>query len=1285
MPTDSRVYTLIARWEEARAGGRPVSVEEVCGDAVDLVAPVKELIRQLHGEPDDTHPRPPSGDTASNPSDARSPGPDPAAEVGIPTPGYEVTGRIGNGAMGVVYAARDLQSGGLVALKTLQRVSPTTLARFKREFRTLAGITHPNLVPMFRLVAEGQAWFFTMELVDGVELTTYFDRHPATQAPDAGFWDAVRSCVGQLAVGLNALHAAGVLHRDVKPQNVLVRPDGRVVVVDFGLAAELDPVGHTQTATGSVAGTPAYMAPEQVLAEPLTPAADWYAVGGILYQLLTGRLPFDGSVSEILRDKLGATPPPQSDFREGVPADLKRLCRDLLAREPAERPSGTDILHRLGVGVEGGNTGFRPSDGALVGRDRQLLALSEAMDATRSGSSVLVRVSGPSGTGKSALGRAFLRAASESSVVTLAGRCYEQELVPFKAFDEAVDALARHLVTLPPTEAAAVLPREVGHLVRLFPALARVPAVAAAPAARSVPDLREARRRGLAALREMFTRLADRGPVVLLLDDFQWADADSRLLLDELVRPPEPPGILIVVCYRSEDADTPALASVRQHTPAPPHLNVVDVPVEPLSAEDARALVGRLLDGRTAAEADAVAAESGGNPFFIGELAEAVRAGRGVADGVSLDRAVWERVCGLPADARRYLEVVAVAGRPLSPNIVRNAVGDGEGCQAVEATLRGGRLIRVSGGDRVAPYHDRVREAVLANVPEDERRGHHRRLATVAAGDTNPDPEFLAVHLHAAGDLRAAAGHYSAAADAAAKALAFDQAARLYRLACELGEWTPGELSRLRVGEAEALANAGRGAESAEAFLTAARMEREGIAAEWKRRAAEQYLMAGHLDVGVGTLREVLADAGLPFPTTPLRAMAGYLWGRWKLLLRGLKFSSRPASSVPVAVLRQIDTCWSASTGLAVNDTIRGAYFHMLGLLLSLRAGEPGRVARSLALDATHAASVGETSERRVGGLLNSATELAARVTEQPTLGMVIAAPGMCAFLTGEFRRATDLLGKAVTTLRGSCTSVAWELDTARAWWFLAHVYGGGWGEIAREWPGALQDARNRGDLYAEVYLSTIIPATVRLAEDDPDRAWGEVESAISRWSDSGYHVQHHNALNAKLSIHLHREEAGVAWELIRAKEPVYRRAMLWRIQQVRIDFLQIRARCALAVARQKPEAHAVLRSAARDSRTLQRESAPWGKALGALMRACVASFGDRARCKALFTEAMNQLEVADLGAFAAAARFRLGERTPGREGELLREAALCWFKDQGVRNPMRIIDSYTPVSLPDR
>src|SRR5260221_3263323 len=331
------------------------------------------------------------------------------AQMGSLSPGefrgtarFLVESRIGAGGFGVVYKALDRERNTRVALKLLRHFAPKSLYRFKQEFRALADVSHPNLVTLYELGSEGGEWFFTMELIDGVGFLRYVrdDRGPdggfksdhvtSTGSESGRFFEGegrdgpsavlatvlnlerLRDALRQLGDGVTALHPTGKLHRDIKPSNVLVSRDGPVTLLDFGLVKDL-----AMDQTNTVAGTPAYMSPEQAAGLPLAEASDWYNVGAMLYEALTGCLPFSGSPLEVLRQKEKSEPPAPIELVPGIPRDLDALCRDLLRRDPARRPSGAEIRRQL-KSDRGDQTlppPPPPSVAPFVGRKKELAAL----------------------------------------------------------------------------------------------------------------------------------------------------------------------------------------------------------------------------------------------------------------------------------------------------------------------------------------------------------------------------------------------------------------------------------------------------------------------------------------------------------------------------------------------------------------------------------------------------------------------------------------------------------------------------------------------------------------------------------------------------------------------------------------------------------------------------------------------------------------------------------------------------------------------------------------------
>src|SRR5881392_1478076 len=386
----------------------------------------------------------------------------PATEF-IGTERFSLRRPLGAGSMGVVYEAHDREMDKIVALKALTRAEAAHIYRFKREFRTLADVSHPNLVSLYELMSAGPHWFFTMELVRGSTFIQYvrpeIDNEPSTAMSDtlvrprpmrmlnsdseaeteefdisdlaltlgemsaldddsldslAGRFDEsrLRLALRQLAEGVNRLHEIGKIHRDIKPSNVLVTDEGRVVILDFGLVEDIEP----ELQQTLLAGTPDYMSPEQGAQMGISKASDWYSVGVMLYQALTGRLPFRGRLFEVMMRKQTRDPIQPREINPHVPRDLNDFCMRLLRREADARPTGREVMRALGVRPSSAMSLPSISAGSFIGRERQIAELHDAFRATLEGQTVVVYVHGNSGMGKSTLVRIFLEQLKEKTL-----------------------------------------------------------------------------------------------------------------------------------------------------------------------------------------------------------------------------------------------------------------------------------------------------------------------------------------------------------------------------------------------------------------------------------------------------------------------------------------------------------------------------------------------------------------------------------------------------------------------------------------------------------------------------------------------------------------------------------------------------------------------------------------------------------------------------------------------------------------------------------------------------
>lgn len=1254
----------------------------------------------------------------------------PAREF-VGTERFTVIRPLGSGGMGVVYEAHDRKMDKVVALKTLSRAEAAHIYRFKREFRTLADVSHPNLATLYELMTDGHNWFFTMELIKGVTFIQYvrpelhsessvdadhtlqalrtYSPKSADSGADTEIFDSsavmfnsgqmpafdetllntsypldeqrLRAALRQLAEGVNRLHEMGKLHRDIKPSNVLVTEAGRVVILDFGLVEDINP----DLRETLLAGTPDYMSPEQGAQNAISKASDWYSVGVMLYQALTGRLPFRGKFFEVMSRKQTRDPIQPREVNPNIPRDLNDMCVRLLRRDPESRPTGREVLRVLGVR----RPAFlqlatqRPEE-TFVGREKPIAELHDAFRVTREGQTVVVYVHGNSGMGKSTMVRTFLDQLKERdrATIVLQGRCYERESVPYKALDGVVDSLSRHLASLPRQKAEALMPQNRPALARVFPVMLQVDAIFDARSSRpETVDLFILRRQAFAALRELLTKLAQQRPLVIYIDDLQWADDDSIFLLEDLLRPPDAPPLLLIGSFRTEDLDEqPFLRQLLLQTGTD---TARELFIGPLGGAEAREMTRSLYSSANVAGEpfiESIVTESGGSPFLIEQLTHyGMMNERAATAGISLTTMLEERLRLQPEGAHQFLNVLAVARRPVNEAVALAAAGISSDALPLLTALRAAQFVRSSGIEYgIEVYHDRIGETLVSLLNEHERQQIHRRLAQAIEARGLDDPESLYEDYRGAGDTVRAAAHAEAAAKKAASALAFDRAALYYRRSIEL---RPGaaNLVELKIGLGDALANAGRPAEAAHEFLDAAETNSGRRSLELRQRAGAQLLMGGHIEEGLEVFRAVLEAVGLRLAKGPKRAFLSLAFRRLLISVRGLHFIERDAGSIPDSDLLRIDICWSVAAGLGVVDLIRGADFQSLHLLLALRSGEISRVARAMSFEIGHvAASGGGDSRERVEELITKTEGLAKRAGNPQAIGMAIWARGLSSYLLGDWKAAAEYCERAAEILRDQCTGVTWELTIATRFMLTSMLYLGEIVEVSRRMPQLLSAALEQGNLFAATDLRTRLNA-IWLAADDPVRARDEVIAAMTAWPREGFHLQHYTSLVALAQIEMYTGDYEVAWKHIEGQIRPLEKSMLLRIQGLRIDALQLRARLALASAFGK-DREPRLRTAARLADRIARENMGYSKPIASLIHAGVAKQrGHEQKAVALLEQTLKDFEAADMRLYAVVARRRLGELIGGDRGRELVSQTDEWMSKQQVKNPAKMMNLLAP------
>lgn len=1135
---------------------------------------------------------------------------------------FTLVRRIGQGAMGTVYEAHDPERGARIALKVLTCIDARGVYRLKQEFRTLAQLSHPNLLALDELFCEQGAWFFSMELITNA---TPFD---AWVRPRAGAVDRLRlhAALMQVIAAVHAVHQSGKLHGDLKPTNVLVTPEGRVVVLDLGLVSDVAGGNAAAWRAGELIGTPAYLAPEQAAGQPASAASDWYAVGVMLYQALTSTLPFAGGPGELLRVKqLAAAPSARDGYGCGDSLlPLCDVCDALLSRDPHARPDYAQLLSAVqspilepdaGAKVAGPSIAAQgPRAAPFVGREAELATLAAAQREAQTGAVQIVLIGGPSGSGKSRLLEQFCLQLNGDPLV-LRGRCHEHESVPYKVFDAVMDALAAHLARLGQEQALALLPRGTGALLRLFPALGRVDAFARNAAVVQGRESRALRDEAFAALKELLWRVSQRSPVVIVVDDLQWGDADSTSMLRHVLGAPQAPSLLFLGAYRNEDASRSQLLGelLDESGAERPRLVQLGPLPEPAAIE--------LVHALSAAEnlrvddhvARSVIAESGGMPFLIEELVrhhrERSKDGTLEANGVpiTLERAILERLASLPLHAQYLLRVLSVAVAPIEQRAAITAAGLSSDDRSALYELRRARFVKARGGgplDAIETYHDRIREIVAQQLDVASARAIHGRLAAVLEQQGAIDSERIVAHYVGAGDNARASEQAAQAAAAAAAKLAFNRAAELLRTAIQLAG-DPDAAARAELYErlADALVNAGRSAEAAETFVRMAGMTTGAQSRRMLRCAAQHYLRSGRTEQGLALAREVFSALDLALPESGARAAGAWLWQRARLAATKLELA-QPSIEPDLRQRERLECLGAVFPNLSIADPICGAALQTQCLREALRSGEPVSALQGLVWEAFNLVLLGGTrNQRRAQRALALAHEIAGRLDTPHARSMVaLGEASLHCWGGASFRSA---LAPAALAERGFAelgSAAAWERGVAAFVHFTSLEFTGPLSELSTRAMELLREAKDRDDRFILMLMLLSVPYGLV--------ARGEADAALALLLDhegaqgAGYTTFRHvwNARMTETLIYLGRGDE--ALDLLDAQWPGFLRSSHHRSPFGRGSGYYYRARAALVAykARRNP---ALLRRVLHDCDRL-RGAPPVYHCFGVLLRMAV-------------------------------------------------------------------------------
>jgi|GEM_PF-1687876 len=853
--------------------------------------------------------------------------------------GFLIERLIGSGVTSSVYRARELKTGRIFALKILRTRCEETRTASRLGFRRIQPLSHPSLIHIFEMIQLGSYIGFQMEYVAGKRLWEVIRKTPRDDR--SRLFEMGTRLLHDVGGALGAIHGSGSVHRDVKPENVMLDSKGRFRLIDYGLVGSYDPVSDPDARRNYLAGTYWYMAPESITSQIYPPACDVYALGCIVLELIAdhSKLPAE-QAGVSLGQSIGDV---RSFLPSDTPPELADLLCDMLDSAPQNRPVAARLVQVGGGALEDSESQSRFRQTHLYGREKEMAIAERWVHGVVGGRPSRLHISGESGVGKTwFLAELLRRIRANAWFQVFDSACHERAGVSLQAFDAMADAIARRY-SRDDREPLKLETRHALLLRQAFPSLRGIivePAMSSEEQvdardqtlaeANESPDtaalrLELARSDALSSGVELVDRMCEYGPLFLIVDDSQWADQDSINILDKLLTDAKGEvGIISIGRTQDDQFRKPADCSIELGL---------------LSDADAKQLLRSIVCHNgfewelTALKRLAALGE--GNTYRLTQLAACVSGDGTVAWHERLLRGpveiedIWQsRLDHLSVDGRQAIEFMAIAGGPIRANELAQVSELMGNCDEAVRELVGLRLVYDEAPKREAIdiVHLRIRRCIIQQIsPARQRTLHVAWASYLMTCDNDPwQSARIAGHLLDAAQFEAAVPHIVQAARDAEARFAIIEAARWHLRAASLlnGDESASHLLQA-IHQFEDAGQASDAAAACRLLMVHSARPATLTDLQLQHRLAKNLLHAGHIDDACDVI-DAMAGFKVGFSADQESTIIGPDLSSLASIFR----SHRVSRTVPTALDQ--DVASPTAKTMAISDTFAAFYCPLL-------------------------------------------------------------------------------------------------------------------------------------------------------------------------------------------------------------------------------------------------------------------------------------------------------------------------------------------------------------------